>query len=215
MKHTEEKGTQYKWKSATSINTESTESKQDCKNASSESAFSKAKSEAKSFLTPSMPYFPMRRGSSPLVAELSALREADQRDKNVVVFPNRKVEDVPGIFIPKPQTSTVTSTSKMPQFLSVNEHSAKNRRRHSLSDPAIFQLQSQKSRPTWLTNLTPRSAYANFTSQDRLRYTLELSNSISFIIYVCSDMCISKRRVVEKFEELYFLRPIDNIIVRF
>ena len=184
MKHTEEKGTQYKWKSATSINTESTESKQDCKNASSESAFSKAKSEAKSFLTPSMPYFPMRRGSSPLVAELSALREADQRDKNVVVFPNRKVEDVPGIFIPKPQTSTVTSTSKMPQFLSVNEHSAKNRRRHSLSDPAIFQLQSQKSRPTWLTNLTPRSAYANFTSQDRLRYTLALSNSISFIIYV-------------------------------
>lgn len=143
-------------------------------NASSESAFSKAVS--KSFLTPSIPYFP-RRGSSPLVAELSALREADQRDKNVVVFPNRKVEDVPGIFIPSKQQNSSSATSKMPQFLSVNEHSAKNRRRHSLSDPAIFQLQSQKSRPNWLSNLTPRSAYANFTSTDRLRYSSSLISS--------------------------------------
>ena len=159
VKH-EEKGSP-KWKSATAINIETQANTNESSPTSSHKTSSKA-----SFLTPSIPYFP-RRGSSPLVAELSALREADQRDKNVVVFPNRKVEDVPGIFIPSKQNST----TKMPQFLSVNEHSGRNRRRHSLSDPAIFHLQSQKSRPSWLSNVTPRSAYAFFTSStDRLRY---------------------------------------------
>ena len=151
----EEKGSP-KWKSATSINIFEANT-----NASFSSSQSSQESKTKSsFLTPSIPYFPTRRGSSPLVAELSALREANQREnKNVVVFPNRKVEDVPGIFIPNKQNSA------KPQFLSV-ENSAKNRRRHSLSDPAIF---ISKSRPNWLSNLTPRSAYANFTSTDRLR----------------------------------------------
>ena len=131
-----------KWKSATAINN-------DCNTASTEST------KPKSFLTPSLPYFGTRRGSSPLVAELNALREADQRDKNVVVFPNRKVEDVPGIFIPSKQNSI--SSHKTPQFLSVNEPHSNKRRRHSLSDPALLHQQISKSKPNWLSNLTSRS----------------------------------------------------------
>ena len=132
-----------KWKSATAINNE-------CNTNVTEST------KPKSFLTPSLPYFGTRRGSSPLVAELNALREADQRDKNVVVFPNRKVEDVPGIFIPSKQNSGISS-NKTPQFLSVNEPHSNKRRRHSLSDPALLHQQISKSKPNWLSNLTSRS----------------------------------------------------------
>ena len=52
-----------KWKSATAIN---------------DTTANIESSKPKSFLTPSLPYFPSRRGSSPLVAELNALREAEQ-----------------------------------------------------------------------------------------------------------------------------------------
>lgn len=131
--------------------------------------------EKPSFLAPSLPYS-SRRGSSPLVAELNALRAADQRDKKaassvddrpgVVVFPRRKVEDVPGIFIPKKAVASKGDEdlgSRISHFLGVKE--LESRRRHSLSDPALLQQQlskaasnqaaaaSSSSRPTWLQNL--------------------------------------------------------------
>ena len=139
-----------KWKSATAINN------------ATDSSTKEESTKLKSFLTPSLPYFGTRRGSSPLVAELNALREADQRDKNVVVFPNRKVEDVPGIFIPSKQNSISTNKTS-PQFLSVNEPHSNKRRRHSLSDPALLHQQIAKSKPNWLSNLTSRSPYANIS----------------------------------------------------
>lgn len=135
-------------------------------------------------LAPSQPALSQRRRSSPLVPELNALRrEALEKekaqdkkvgDRNVVVFPKRKVEDVPGIFIPSNKNSS--NEFRISQFLGVKEDGNSSRqRRHSLSDPALllkFNSPSkhkaekhlpteQKQRPTWLANLTPRSPYAS------------------------------------------------------
>ena len=157
------------------------------------------------FLAPSLTYT-SRRGSSPLVAELNALRAADQRDKKaaakeaaaasrqnhqiplrpgVVVFPKRKIEDVPGIFIPKnkPHASSSSKSgfenedlgTRITQFLGVKIEDQRNRRRHSVSDPALIQNRlinpsstapcASQPRPIW-ANLQPRSPYAS--AQDLL-----------------------------------------------
>ena len=158
------------------------------------------------FLAPSLTYT-SRRGSSPLVAELNALRVADQRDKKaqqsaaaaaasasvdqakqqnqqplrpgVVVFPKRKIEDVPGIFIPKNKPATSKGYdedlgSRITQFLGVKIEDQRNRRRHSVSDPALIQNRlinpssapcASQPRPIW-ANLQPRSPYAS--TQDLL-----------------------------------------------
>ena len=133
-------------------------------------------------LPPSLPYLATRRKSSPLVPELNALREAEQRDKrrdsggNKVIFPKRKVEDVPGIYIPtKIKTGEEDLGSKISHFLGVKEElGGRRRRRHSVSDPALFNFgctsaskcsspvaSKPPARPTWLANLTPRSPYAS------------------------------------------------------
>ena len=142
------------------------------------------------FLAPSLTYSE-RRGSSPLVAELNALRAAELRDKKaaeaatasetsnrpgVVVFPKRKIEDVPGIFIPKNKPSRETMKmkgdedlgSRISQFLGVRE--VQRGRRHSVSDPALLQhqLTSSISSPKPIferfgskADLKPRSPYAS------------------------------------------------------
>ena len=148
------------------------------------------------FLAPSLTYT-SRRGSSPLVAELNALRAADQRDKKaaadeaassaaeakqlrpgVVVFPKRKIEDVPGIFIPKNKATKgfdeADFGTRITQFLGVKIEDQRNRRRHSVSDPALIQNRlinpssapcASQPRPIW-ANLQPRSPYAS--AQDLL-----------------------------------------------
>ena len=168
----------------------------------------------------------LRRNSAPLIVppkELNALREAAERNElrdGVHVFPKRKVEDVPGIFIPqkpkKGQSKAAVSDSpslrydlighgcgaaahaaaaaddskggrRNSQFLGVSHD---RRRRHSISDPALFlkfnspseqtpsemptsgaasAAAAQPSRPSWLANLTPRSPYAK-SSQAVLPY---------------------------------------------
>ena len=142
------------------------------------------------FLAPSLTYSE-RRGSSPLVAELNALRAAELRDKKaaeaatasepsnrpgVVVFPKRKIEDVPGIFIPKNKPSRETMKTKgdedlgsrISQFLGVKE--VQRGRRHSVSDPALLQHQLTSSirspkpileRFGSKADLKPRSPYAS------------------------------------------------------
>ena len=148
------------------------------------------------------PKIRVRRNSTPLVPELNALREAAERDerrnsKGCHVFPKRKIEDVPGIFIPqqskKSQQQSKENISETPDdskgggrishFLGVKEEHGQ-RRRHSLSDPALllkFNSPSKQTttpsmmptattmavppppRPSWLANLTPRSPYAKST----------------------------------------------------
>lgn len=142
-----------------------------------------------SLLMAPSPALYQRRRSSPLVPELHALRrEALEKekaqdkkvgDRNVVVFPKRKVEDVPGIFIPSKNSSNSSNEFRISQFLGVKEDGNSSRqRRHSLSDPALLLKfnspskhkaekqaaaapEQQKQRPTWLANLTPRSPYAS------------------------------------------------------
>ncbi len=118
------------------------------------------KTGSSGFLAPTLPYS-HRRSSSPLVAELSALqREAELREgrgatvdrPGVVVFPKRKVEDVPGIFIPGSSKCSGSNKavkddsggdfgSRLSSFLGVNRPSAHERRRHSVSDPLLLQQQ--------------------------------------------------------------------------
>ena len=137
----------------------------------------------------------VRRNSTPLLpsaGELSSLRDAAERerDDNVIVFPKRKIEDVPGIFIPqqskKGQSGAAVELSssrcgspaaddskggRYSHFLGVKEEHPSRRRRHSLSDPALLlkfnsptkqtpASPQQPPRPSWLANLTPRSPYA-------------------------------------------------------
>ena len=168
----------------------------------------------------------LRRNSAPLIVppkELNALREAAERNElrdGVHVFPKRKVEDVPGIFIPqkpkKGQSKAAVSDSPSLRYDLIghgcgaahaaaataddskgerrNSHflgvSHDRRRRHSISDPALFlkfnspseqtpsemptsgaasAAAAQPSRPSWLANLTPRSPYAK-SSQAVLPY---------------------------------------------
>lgn len=166
----------FKWKSSMDVNSNSNDVMSEKED----------KENRKNFLNPSL-RFSDRRCSTPLIAELSALRTAElQRDKKaetnssssasnsldrpgVVVFPNRKVEDVPGIFIPKKSASKDSEDgdlgSRISQFLGVKEDPLR-RRRHSLSDPALLQqprdlaTSSSSPRPIW-ANLKPRSPYAS------------------------------------------------------
>ena len=98
-----------------------------------------------------------------------------------IVFPSRKVEDVPGIFIPAKNTAVAPPAkdqSKISHFLGVKEDGYNSkRRRHSLSDPALLLLaaaasSNSSSSPTSSRKaatasaaasaaLTPRSPYAS------------------------------------------------------
>ena len=162
----------FKWKSSMDVNSNSNDVMSEKED----------KENQKNFLNPSL-RFSDRRCSTPLIAELNALRTAElQRDKKanssasnsldrpgVVVFPNRKVEDVPGIFIPKKSASKDSEDgdlgSRISQFLGVKEDPLR-RRRHSLSDPALLQqprdltTSNSSPRPIW-ANLKPRSPYAS------------------------------------------------------
>jgi hypothetical protein len=169
-----------KWKSATNIHRDS----------SIDSIIAKSpKSPQKSLLAPSVP-LNTRRRSSPCVPDLNELRRqeaAKSKKNNVVVFPKRKIEDVPGIFIPSSAGKKDMGGSgsggggddlgrRISQFLGVKEAEGRQQRRHSLSDPALLKQFSsatsggsasivsspkQPSRPNWLPNLTPRSPYAS------------------------------------------------------
>lgn len=133
-----------KWKSSTDIPSSKPASAVEAAT-EAVSCTSSPSNKAAAFLAPSLPYTP-RRGSSPLVVELNALREADQRDKRakerpgVVVFPKRKMEDVPGIFIPKNNNDNPANLgSRISSFLGVRADDS--RRRHSVSDPLLLQQQ--------------------------------------------------------------------------
>ena len=172
-----------RWKSASDIaNHDSEDSDQGSYEPSFKGTHDSSGQNSMNLLPPSLPMLSTRRKSSPLVPELNALREAEQRDKRrnsgaVVVFPKRKVEDVPGIFIPKSKDEDLGT--RISQFLGVKEDTPR-RRRHSVSDPALLNFGSPKNcstshnnniqpqtfsqppqRPTWLANLTPRSPYAS------------------------------------------------------
>ena len=139
--------------------------------------------------------FPYRRSSSPLVAELESLRkEADaaaqgRRGSNdslpsdrpgVVVFPKRRLEDVPGIFIPHKSSSkssffaSNSSTNEKLNHSGVQGSVANllginriDRRRHSMSDPVLLEQQfsAVKSFPL----LHPRSPYTCQHKGDQIK----------------------------------------------
>lgn len=115
---------------------------------------STSSSSSSSFLRPNFPLM-SRRGSSPLESELNAFRKTisegpGEPTRNVVVFPRRKLEDVPGIFIPG--RSKVDSVSNL---LGVRSFKDDDRRRHSISDPIL--VQQQISAIKQLPALRPRS----------------------------------------------------------
>jgi len=113
-------------------------------------------SSSSSFLRPSFPLM-SRRGSSPLESELNALRKTisegpGEPPRNVVVFPRRKLEDVPGIFIPGRSKG-----DSVANLLGVRLSKDDERRRHSISDPILVQQQISTIKP--LQSLRPRSPY--------------------------------------------------------
>ena len=98
-----------------------------------------------------------RRGSSPLESELNALRKTisegpGEPPRNVVVFPRRRLEDVPGIFIPGRSKG-----DSVANLLGVRLSKDDDRRRHSISDPIL--VQQQISSIKQLPALRPRSPY--------------------------------------------------------
>jgi hypothetical protein len=113
-------------------------------------------SSSSSFLRPSFPLM-SRRGSSPLESELNALRKTisegpGEPPRNVVVFPRRRLEDVPGIFIPGRSKG-----DSVANLLGVRLSKDDDRRRHSISDPIL--VQQQISSIKQLPALRPRSPY--------------------------------------------------------
>lgn len=120
--------------------------------AAEESKKASSSSSSAAFLRPGFPLM-SRRGSSPLEAELSAYRKTcvdGEAQRNVVVFPRRKLEDVPGIFIPH----RASKNDGGPHFLGVRSSKDDDRRRHSISDPILVQRQLGR-----LPALLPRSPY--------------------------------------------------------
>ena len=113
--------------------------------------------QTSSFLRPGFPLM-SRRGSSPLESELNALRKTisegpgSEPPRNVVVFPRRRLEDVPGIFIPGRSKGDSVSN-----LLGVRISKDDDRRRHSISDPIL--LQQQLSSMKQLPSIRPRSPY--------------------------------------------------------
>ena len=126
----------------------------------------------------------VRRNSSPLLPDIIAFRqrhESAERDelnegrnsKGCHVFPKRKIEDVPGIFIPqqskKGQSNTVETSAcaatddskcgRNSHFLGVKEEHGR-RRRHSLSDPALLLKFNSPSKQTMMPTACSTTAAA-------------------------------------------------------
>ena len=72
--------------------------------------------------------------------------------RNVVVFPRRKLEDVPGIFIPGRSKG-----DSVANLLGVRLSKDDERRRHSISDPILLQQQLSSMKP--LPALRPKSPF--------------------------------------------------------
>ena len=103
-----------------------------------------------------------------VISDVAAAEAAKGQSKAAIVFPKRKLEDVPGIFIPsksKPKPSRTKTTEDalagiMGEFESSNLLSVmKNKpRRHSMSDPIFLQTYAANNPSKPL--LLPRSPYS-------------------------------------------------------